>query len=45
MLVQHRSGIPNFVDHPDFWKKPTRKPMKKHLNYAVEIYPLSFDPG
>ncbi len=22
MLVQHRSGIPNFTDSPDFWSKP-----------------------
>ena len=22
MMVQHRSGIPNFVDHPDYWKNP-----------------------
>lgn len=22
MMVQHRSGIPNFVDHPDYWTNP-----------------------
>lgn len=22
LMLQHRSGIPNFVDHPDYWKKP-----------------------
>ncbi|MEQ8812984.1 MAG: serine hydrolase domain-containing protein, partial [Imperialibacter sp.] len=21
-MLKHRSGIPNFVDHPDFWKNP-----------------------
>ncbi|MCB0656658.1 MAG: beta-lactamase family protein, partial [Saprospiraceae bacterium] len=24
MMVQHRSGIPNFVDHPDYWTKPPK---------------------
>jgi CubicO group peptidase (beta-lactamase class C family) len=24
LMLQHRSGIPNFVDHPDYWVKPPK---------------------
>jgi D-alanyl-D-alanine carboxypeptidase len=43
MMVQHRSGIPNFVDHPDYWTKP---PKNKHetLEYALDL-PADFEPG
>ena len=43
MMVQHRSGIPNFVDHPDYWKKPpTNK--QETLDYALDL-PADFEPG
>ena len=31
LMVQHRSGIPNFTDNPDFWKSQ-RIAIKMHLN-------------
>jgi len=43
MMVQHRSGIPNFVDHPDFWKKPP-KSRQETLDYALDL-PADFEPG
>lgn len=43
MMVQHRSGIPNFVDHPDYWiKPPTNK--QETLDYALDL-PADFEPG
>ncbi len=33
LMLQHRSGIPNFVDHPDYWTKPPKnrkKPWNTH---------------
>jgi len=32
MMVQHRSGIPNYTDHPGFWENPpeTRKATRAH---------------
>jgi len=43
MMVQHRSGIPNFVDHPDYWTKPpTNK--QETLDYALDL-PADFEPG
>lgn len=43
MMVQHRSGIPNFVDHPDYWTKPpTNK--QETLDYALDL-PADFKPG
>ncbi|MBC8769872.1 beta-lactamase family protein [Arenibacter sp. BSSL-BM3] len=43
MMVQHRSGIPNFVDHPDYWKNPpTTK--QETLDYALDL-PADFEPG
>lgn len=42
MMVQHRSGIPNFVDHPDYWKNPpTTK--EETLAYALDL-PADFEP-
>ncbi|BAX81698.1 serine hydrolase domain-containing protein [Labilibaculum antarcticum] len=43
LMLQHRSGIPNFVDHPDYWTKP---PKNKHetLEYALDL-PADFEPG
>jgi CubicO group peptidase (beta-lactamase class C family) len=43
MMVQHRSGIPNFVDHPDYWKKPP-KTRQETLDYALDL-PADFPPG
>jgi D-alanyl-D-alanine carboxypeptidase len=43
MMVQHRSGIPNFVDHPDYWTKPPKN-KQETLNYALDL-PADFKPG
>lgn len=43
MMLQHRSGIPNFVDHPDFWTKPPET-RQETLNYALDL-PADFKPG
>lgn len=43
MMVQHRSGIPNFVEHPDFWVKPP-KSRQETLDYALDL-PADFEPG
>jgi D-alanyl-D-alanine carboxypeptidase len=43
MMLQHRSGIPNFVDHPDFWKKPPKN-KQETLDYALDL-PADFEPG
>ncbi len=43
MMVQHRSGIPNFVDHPDFWVNPP-KSRQETLDYALDL-PADFEPG
>ncbi len=44
MLVQHRSGIPNFTDHPDFpWDDPELSiPELMELVYSQEA---RFEPG
>lgn len=42
-MLQHRSGIPNFVDHPDYWKKPPKN-RQETLNYALDL-PGDFKPG
>ena len=43
MMVQHRSGIPNFVDHPDYWKKSPENRLET-LEYALDL-PADFEPG
>lgn len=43
MMLQHRSGIPNFVDHPDYWKKPPKN-KQETLEYALDL-PADFEPG
>ncbi|MCB0653871.1 MAG: beta-lactamase family protein [Saprospiraceae bacterium] len=43
MMVQHRSGIPNFVDHPDYWIKPPKN-RQETLEYALDL-PADFKPG
>ena len=42
MMLQHRSGIPNFVDHPDYYINPP-KSKEETLNYALDL-PADFDP-
>ena len=43
LMLQHRSGIPNFVDNPDYWKDlPENK--KETLEYALDL-PADFEPG
>ncbi|MCF8369341.1 MAG: beta-lactamase family protein [Bacteroidales bacterium] len=43
MMLQHRSGIPNFVDHPEYWTKPP-KSRQETLEYALDL-PADFEPG
>ncbi|MFD2552427.1 serine hydrolase domain-containing protein [Bizionia sediminis] len=43
MMVQHRSGIPNYTDNPNFWNKETDS-QKTPLDFALEL-PASFKPN
>ncbi|MFC5623827.1 serine hydrolase domain-containing protein [Algoriphagus winogradskyi] len=43
MMVQHRSGIPNFVDHPDYWTNPPKN-KEETLAYGLDL-PADFEPG
>lgn len=43
MMLQHRSGIPNFVDHPNYWTKPPKN-KQETLAYALDL-PADFEPG
>ena len=43
LMLQHRSGIPNFVDHPDYWAKPPKN-KQETLEYALDL-PADFEPG
>lgn len=42
LMVQHRSGIPNFTDHPGFWEKPPKN-SDESLSYALDL-PANFEP-
>jgi len=42
MMLQHRSGIPNFVNHPDYWTKPPKN-KQETLDYALDL-PADFKP-
>jgi D-alanyl-D-alanine carboxypeptidase len=42
MMVQHRSGIPNYIDHPNFWENPSQN-SKEALAYALDMR-ASFEP-
>jgi CubicO group peptidase (beta-lactamase class C family) len=42
MMVQHRSGIPNFTDNPAFWEDE-EKNSKTALDFALDL-PASFAP-
>lgn len=43
MIVQHRSGIPNFTDNPDFWKNQPNTNIDV-LKYALDL-PADFEPN
>lgn len=43
MMVQHRSGIPNFTDAPDFWAAPTET-FEESLA-LIQGQPANFEPG
>lgn len=43
MMVMHRSGIPNFVDHPDYWTNPPKN-RQETLDYGLDL-PADFEPG
>ena len=43
LMVQHRSGIPNFTDHPGYWDNP-QESSKDVLEYALDL-PANFEPG
>ncbi|WP_296386881.1 serine hydrolase [Winogradskyella sp.] len=43
MMVQHRSGIPNFTDNPDFWRNQPNTNIDA-LKYALDL-PADFEPN
>ncbi len=43
LMLQHRSGIPDFVYHPDYWTKPPENSLEM-LEYAIDM-PTEFEPG
>lgn len=43
LLIQHRSGIPNFTDAPNFWAAPT-KSYEESLSLILGK-PANFEPG
>lgn len=43
MMVQHRSGIPNFTDNPAFWEDE-QEHGKRALDFALDL-PASFEPN
>jgi len=42
MMVQHRSGIPNFTDNPAFWENEQEN-NKNALDFALDL-PANFEP-
>ncbi|WP_109681739.1 serine hydrolase domain-containing protein [Xanthomarina spongicola] len=42
MLLQHRSGIPNFTDHPGYWNNPPKTQNEK-LELVLDL-PANFKP-
>ena len=42
MMIQHRSGIPNFTDNPAYWENE-QKNGQNALDFALDL-PASFDP-
>ncbi|MPQ49196.1 serine hydrolase [Marinifilum sp. N1E240] len=43
MMIQHRSGIPNFTDAPNFWAAPTGS-YEESLALIKDL-PANFEPG
>jgi CubicO group peptidase (beta-lactamase class C family) len=43
-MVMHRSGIPNFLDHPDYPWDDLHKTKAQVLSYALDL-PAEFEPG
>ncbi len=43
MLVQHRSGIPNYTDYPGYWENPPES-RSAVLALALDL-PANFEPG
>lgn len=43
MMVQHRSGLPNLTDTPNFWTNPPKN-SKEALERVVDL-PANFEPG
>lgn len=43
MLVQHRSGIPNYTDTPNYWVSPKKTP-EENLKLVLDLS-ASFEPG
>jgi len=43
LMVQHRSGIPNYTDNPDFWKN-RQNSNKDVLEFALDL-PADFEPN
>lgn len=43
LLIQHRSGIPNFTDAPNFWASPTES-YEESLALILDK-PANFEPG
>lgn len=43
LMLQHRSGIPNFTDAPDFWGAPTES-YEESLALIFDL-PANFEPG
>lgn len=43
LMIQHRSGIPNFTDTPNFWAAPTRS-FEESLA-LIQDKPANFNPG
>jgi CubicO group peptidase (beta-lactamase class C family) len=44
LMVQHRSGIPNFTDNPDFWIDTAADNRKERLEYVLDL-PANFEPN
>lgn len=45
-LLNHTSGIPNFTDHKDYWKKEMRLPKTiGEMLDSYKLFPLDFEPG
>jgi len=43
MIVQHRSGIPNYTDYPGFWENDYSKSTEESLDLVLDT-PADFEP-